>query len=42
MKRGLIFPGGGMAQRDMMVVAKEAEAAGENESALLRPPDCRG
>ncbi len=28
MKRGLIFPGGGMAQRDMMVVAKEAEAAG--------------
>ena len=28
MQRGLIFPGGGMAQRDMMVVAKEAEEAG--------------
>ena len=28
MKRGLIFPGGGMAQSDMMLVAKEAEAAG--------------
>ena len=28
MQRGLIFPGGGMSQRDMMVVAKEAEAAG--------------
>ena len=28
MQRGLIFPGGGMSQRDMMVVAKEAEVAG--------------
>ncbi len=28
MQRGLIFPGGGMAQRDMLAVARQAEAAG--------------
>ncbi len=28
MKRGLAFPGGGMAQRDMIAIAQEAEAAG--------------
>ncbi|MCE2487914.1 MAG: LLM class flavin-dependent oxidoreductase, partial [Desulfurellaceae bacterium] len=28
MRRGLIFPGGGMAQRDMIQIAREAEAAG--------------
>ena len=28
MQRGLIFPGGGMTQRDMLAVARQAEAAG--------------